>query len=131
MPILQVKLSAVPTAEAGASLTTKLVDLTTRVLHKKAQLTAVVLDYIAPEHWYVGGASLAEQQKSSFYLDIKVTEGTNTKDEKARYVAEVFALMQEFLGALHSASYVYIDEVQADAFGYGGCTQEYRSIAEK
>jgi 4-oxalocrotonate tautomerase len=131
MPILQVKVSTYPSAELSKAIATTLVDITAQVLHKQPSVTAVAIDFIPPEHWHVGGATLAEQQQSSFFLDIKVVEGTNTKDEKARYVAEVFAAMRDLLGALHNESYVYIHEVRADAYGFGGVTQEYRYVSNK
>ena len=40
--------------------------------------------------WFAGGRSLAEQKLASFWLDIHVSEGTNTKDEKADYIAATF-----------------------------------------
>lgn len=68
---------------------------------------------------------------STFYLDIKVTEGTNTKNEKAAYVKQVFAGMEAILGRVASASYIVIHEVHADAWGYQGETQEFRYIKGK
>ena len=60
-----------------------------------------------------------------------VPDGTNTKDEKAAFVAAVFKRMGELLGPLHSVSYVHANEVRGDAYGYGGLTQEQRYIAGK
>jgi len=97
-------------------------------LHKNPDITAVAIDFINPNHWIVGGKTLAEQGKSSFYMDIKVTDSTNTKDEKAQYIAAVFAKMSDLLGELHSESYIYIQEVRDDAYEFGGLTQEYRYI---
>jgi len=57
-----------------------------------------------------------------------VTEGTNTNDEKARYVQAVFDSMSTLLGELAPASHVVIDEVHADAWGYAGQTQEFSYI---
>jgi 4-oxalocrotonate tautomerase len=71
---------------------------------------------------------LAEQGKRSFYLDIKVVDGTNTKDEKAAYVAAVFDAFARLLGDLHDESYIFVHDVRADAYGYGGQTQEARYI---
>src|ERR687894_636081 len=82
-----------------------LAEVTARVLGKNPQITAVTVDYTAPEHWIVGGKSLAQHGKASFWLDIKVVDGTNTKDEKAQYLSEVFALMRRILGDLHEESY--------------------------
>jgi hypothetical protein len=41
-------------------------------LHKDPGVTAVVIRYIAPESWFVGGDSLTGQGLKSFHLDIKV-----------------------------------------------------------
>lgn len=81
-----------------------------------------------PEHWIVGGRSLAEQGKNSFYFDIKVVDGTNTRDEKAQYIAEAFAALGKLLGNVHEESYIYVQDVRAHAYGFGGLTQEYRYI---
>ncbi len=131
MPILNVKLSANPSPELTKTVATTIVDLTAQILHKKPTLTAIAIDYVDPQNWIVGGTTLAQQQKSSFYLDIKIVDGTNTKGEKAQYVAEVFAAMERLLGNLHSESYIYVHDVRADAYGYGGKTQEYRYIASQ
>ncbi len=34
-------------------------------------------------------------------------------------------------GPLHNESYLYVDEVRGDAYGFGGLTQERRYIAGK
>ena len=39
--------------------------------------------------------------------------------------------MSELLGSIHNESYVYIEEVKADSYGYGGKTQEFRYIKSK
>jgi 4-oxalocrotonate tautomerase len=67
--------------------------------------------------------------RSSFFLEVRITDGTNTKAEKAAYVAAVFRAMGELLGSLHAESYVHVHDVRADAYGYGGLTQEHRFIA--
>ena len=81
--------------------------------------------------WFAGGKSLAEQSLASFWLDVHVSEGTNTKDEKAAYLAALFQRMGELLGPLHEESYAHVDEVKGDAYGFGGLTQERRYIAGK
>jgi 4-oxalocrotonate tautomerase len=132
MPILNVKVSSKPSTELSEAIAKGLVEITARVLRKRPEITAVAIDYTAPEHWIVGGSSLAQQGKASFWLDIKVVDGTNTKDEKARYLSEVFAFMGQILGTgLHEESYVLVHEVPADAYGFGGLTQEHRYIESK
>jgi 4-oxalocrotonate tautomerase len=126
MPILNVKVSAVRTPELSARITETLLELTSRVLGKKREITAVVIDYVDPRDWFVGGKSLAELKQSSFYFDVKVVDETNTKAEKARYVAEAFEAFAGLLGNLHHESYVYVQDVRATTYGFGGKTQEHR-----
>jgi 4-oxalocrotonate tautomerase len=126
MPILNVKVSAHRSAELSRRITETLLELTSRVLGKRRDLTAVAIDYVDPSDWFVGGKSLAELKKASFYFDVKVVDETNTKAEKARYVAEAFEAFGRLLGELHPESYVYVQDVRASAYGYGGKTQEFR-----
>lgn len=87
MPILNLKVAAEPSPALAARLAAGLVDITSAVLGKRPDITAVAVDFVRPEHWIVGGRSLADHGASSFWLDIKVVEGTNTKDEKGEVPA--------------------------------------------
>jgi 4-oxalocrotonate tautomerase len=126
MPILNVKVSGTKSAETTKQITDLLLDITTRILKKKREVTAIAIDYVDRDCWMVGGRLLSEQGKNSFYFDIKVTDETNTKDEKAQYIKEAFEGFEKILGNLHEESYVYIVDVRATAYGFGGKTQEYR-----
>ena len=126
MPILNVKVSAKRSAELSRRISSTLLELTSRILGKDPKVTAIAIDYVDPEDWIVGGAPLSEQGKSSVYFDIKITDETNTKAEKARYISEAFAAFAELLGNLHEESYIYVQDVRATAYGFGGKTQEYR-----
>ena len=128
MPYLHIQLSLPASAAVASEVGALLTDLTASILQKKHELTAVSVEFVDPHYWFIGGASLASQQLRSFYLQIQVTAGTNTKDEKARYVAQVFAGLESLLGPLAPASYVVVQEVPADAWGYQGRTQEYRYV---
>lgn len=131
MPYLNAKIPAGQSAETASKVAAVLADLTVEVLKKKRELTSVAVEFIPPAQWFIGGPSAAAQNVATFYLDIKVTEGTNTKEEKAAYVAKVFAALEAVLGPLHPASYVVIHEIHADAWGYEGATQEFRYIQGK
>ena len=126
MPILNIQLSAPRSPDLSRHITQLLLDLTTRLLGKDPALTAIVLTHIPPGDWSIGGTTLAEHGLHSAYVDIKVTDETNTRAEKAQYIAEVFAGLQALLGPLHSHSYVHVHEVRATAYGYGGLTQGQR-----
>jgi 4-oxalocrotonate tautomerase len=126
MPILNVKVSAAKSPQLTQQIAELLLDLTTRILKKKREVTAIAIDYVAHDCWVVGGHLLSEQNKNSFYFDIKITDETNTKDEKAQYIREAFAGFERILGNLHEESYIYVQDVRAASYGYGGYTQEYR-----
>jgi 4-oxalocrotonate tautomerase len=130
--------SSRPTQAAGtaheafqADVAAAVTELTAKILHKDPKVTAIIVKVIDAADWFAGGTSLAEQKLASFWLDIHVTEGTNTKDEKAAYIAAMFKRTGELLGPLHNESYLHVDEVRGDAYGFGGLTQERRYIAGK
>ena len=126
MPILNVKVSGVASAERSQQIAQMLSQHTQEILNKKPELISIAISYIDPVHWIIGGETLAIQKKSSVYLDIKITDETNTKSEKAEYIKEVFKSFEGLLGDLHHESYIYVEDVRAAAYGYGGLTQEYR-----
>jgi len=126
VPILNVMVSAKKSGEMTSRISSILLDLTTRILRKDPKVTSIAIEYVDPEDWIVAGKSLAEQGKSSLYFDIKVTDETNSKAEKAQYIAEAFDAFARLLGNLHEESYIYVQDVRATAYGYGGRTQEYR-----
>jgi 4-oxalocrotonate tautomerase len=126
MPILTVKIGAKRSLETTQRVSTLLIDLTARILRKPPQVTVIVIDYVDPADWIIAGQSLAERGLASFTFDIKVTDETNTKDEKAQYIREAFEGFGKILGDIHEESYIHIDDVRAAAYGYGGRTQESR-----
>jgi 4-oxalocrotonate tautomerase len=131
MPYLNIKLGASPSPKITSNIVNTLTDLTAEILKKKRELIAISVEYVDPAAWFIGGSALTEQAQSSFYLEIKVTEGTNTKDEKSMYVSRVFAALESILGSVAPASYIVIHDVHADSWGYQGQSQEYRYIRGK
>ena len=126
MPILNVKVSGQKNMATTKAINELLLDLTHRILGKKKEVTAIAIEYVEPDCWLVGSKLLSEQGKNSFYFDIKITDETNTKDEKAQYIKEAFLGFEGILGNLHEESYIYVQDVKAASYGYGGKTQEYR-----
>ncbi|MDQ0323652.1 4-oxalocrotonate tautomerase [Pararhizobium capsulatum DSM 1112] len=95
------------------------------IMRKRPDVTAVLVDVAEPGSWAIGG----EPATVAAHLDVKVTRGTNTHEEKARFVAEVAAMFRKVLGPdLPIATYVVVDEIEADAWGYDGVTQEERRL---
>jgi 4-oxalocrotonate tautomerase len=128
MPFIHVLVGALGSQDLTARLAAAVQKLTCTHLNKDPALIAVAIQYIAPDQWYVGGQSLAAPNRTSAWLDIKITDATNTKLEMATYIAAVFAAFTDLLGPLHPASYVLVHPVPASAYGYGGQTQERRYV---
>jgi 4-oxalocrotonate tautomerase len=132
MPLITVSYSTsreTPSLKSDIAATVS--ELTAGILHKDPRVTAIIVKSVDAADWFAGGKSLAEHKLASYWIDIHVSEGTNTKDEKAAYLAEVFKRMAGLLGPLHEETYLHVDEVKGDAYGFGGLTQERRYIAGK
>ena len=66
MPILNIKTSAPSSQEMTAKIASGVAKLTEDILKKKPEVTAMTIQYVDPEHWIIGGRSLAEQGIHSF-----------------------------------------------------------------
>ncbi len=128
MPYLNVRLTTEESKEITEKLVSLLMDRTSTVLGKNKNVISIDVTFTSPRRWYVGGSSMEELGEVTFYLDIKITEDTNTKEEKSRFIQEVFTGVDKLLGPITPASYIVIDDVKADSWGYQGKTQEFRFI---
>lgn len=129
MPIINISITGQPDAALSASIARQVTEITATQLRKDPTITAVAVTYIDPQHWFAGGKSLAEHGTKTFWLDIKVVDGTNTKLELEAYLKAIFAAFGSLLGGVHEESYAFVHEVPAGAYGYGGKTQEFRFIS--
>lgn len=130
MPSLTLKIAGPVQAPAIKELVEQVVALTTEVLGKKKEVTTIAVDLVPAGQWFVAGRPLAAG-RTAFFLEVNVTEGTNTKDEKAAFLKGAYTAAEAVLGALEAASYIAVREVRGDAYGYGGVTQEHRYIQSK
>jgi 4-oxalocrotonate tautomerase len=126
MPYLHIQISgpqddalAQRVAETGTELTAKL-------LGKNREHTAVVVDFIAPSRWFIAGKPLAGAPKRSYHWMVSITDETNTKREKADYLAAVHEAMDALLGGAAEHSYTHVADLRGSAYGFAGRTQEYR-----
>ncbi|HZS65166.1 MAG TPA: tautomerase family protein [Xanthobacteraceae bacterium] len=99
-------------------------ELMGRVMRKVPALTAVAIERIEPDNWTIGGAPPASGRAA--HVDVKVTEGTNSQQEMALFIKEAHALLKTTFGELPLATYVVVHELPADAWGYGGLSQQAR-----
>ena len=123
MPTLNLLLCPPQPAELRRQLAQALTDITARTLAKRAEVTAVLIDERQPAQWFIGGRT---PTKPTALLDISITAGTNTAEQKAAFIQQAHALLAEVLGeagALEEASYVVVHELPAGDWGYDGRTQ--------
>lgn len=128
MPYLNVRIARNESSDVAEKVVSALMKRTSELLGKKSEVTSIAIDFVSPDLWFVGGERVSTQDAVTFYLDIKVTDGTNTKNEKAEYVKNVFSDFEAILGDITPASYIVIHDVRADSWGFQGKTQEYRFI---
>lgn len=126
MPYLHIQIAgarddALATRTAGVAA-----ELTASLLGKDRALTAVVVEFIEAARWFIAGAALATDAPRSYHWQVSITDETNTRAEKGRYIAAVHAAMGELLGTVAEHSYVHVADLRASAYGYGGRTQEAR-----
>lgn len=128
MPMLTVLLATEPSDALAAEVAADLLDLTTRLLHKRPDLTAVAVQFVDPAHWFIGGAALAGAPQPAAFVEVRVSDETNTPAEKARYIAAAFAALGRRLGPLHPVSYVQVQDLRPTTWGWGGRTQAARAV---
>jgi 4-oxalocrotonate tautomerase len=123
MPTLQLKLSPPLPAERLSTLARRLTQLSTDVLGKRSELTALTVEELWPGRWFIGGRTAPQ---ATAMLEIRVTRGTNSEEEKEDFIAAAYDELEHQLGSLAEASYVVVQEVAATDWGYGGRTQAAR-----
>jgi 4-oxalocrotonate tautomerase len=129
MPFVNIKVAGFSLApEQVQRLQSEATRMMAEVMRKKRESTAVLVEQVDAAKWTVGAVPV----RAAAHLDVKVTAGTNTPDEKRRFASEVMALMRSVIGpALNPVCYVIVHEVSGDAWGYDGRTQSDRAADAK
>lgn len=121
MPYIQIRLHSphpLNTAHLGSEATR----LMAEVMHKKREVTVVEVD-TTQSAWHADGKPVSGL---AAYVDVKITAGTNSAEEKARLLKELQALLERQLGPLAAPAYVVIHEIPVTDWGYGGRSQSSR-----
>jgi 4-oxalocrotonate tautomerase len=126
MPYIHVQVSGPADNDLAGRVASAATDLTARLLGKDPAVTAVAIDFIDARQWFIGGKPVSQGTQRSFHWMVSITDETNTKREKAAYLAAVHQAMGELLGGVAEHSYVHVADLRASAYGYGGQTQEHR-----
>ena len=128
MPYLRVRIASPKTTVTAQKVAAMLTQLAVDKLGKASAVAAVDVHFTDPNEWFIGAKSVSETNATSFCVDIKITESTNSRDDKASFVKATFDQMSQLFPNVALTSYVVLQDVASDSWGYGGKTQEYRYI---
>lgn len=123
MPYIEVHLHPAPSDAQAKTLANGITDAMVNIMHKRREVTAVHISGATPMLWHIGGSTITGP---TAYVDVKITEGSNSREEKAALIAHLNGLLQQTLGDLAEASYIVIHELPGTNWGYAGCTQAER-----
>lgn len=123
MPFARLTLSHEPSLDQGRQLCTELTDLIANALGKRRDLTSVLIEVPGAHRWTVG----ADEQPAAAHLEVSVTAGTNSEEEKTAFIASAMSLLRRTLPDLHPATYIVVKEHPATDWGYDGRTQADRA----
>ncbi|MCB1784858.1 MAG: tautomerase family protein [Gammaproteobacteria bacterium] len=124
VPYISVQLQPRPTERQAALLARGITEAMAEVAHKRADVTAVRIGGADAVLWSIAGRPC---DGVTAYVDVKITAGTNSGNEKATLLRRLHALLADTLGGLAEASYIVIHEVPGEDWGYAGVTQADRA----
>lgn len=128
MPYINIRTAGEPlTSQQIKQLVTGTTKLMTNVMGKKAELTSVRIEPAESFCWGLGGELVSDRQNRAAHMDIKVTDGTNSDEQKAAMVEAGHGLLAKVLGSLPEATYVVIHDLPGGNWGYAGKTQAARA----
>lgn len=127
MPFIHIRIAGkILAAEAMTVLQDEVTGLMERLLRKKRPLTAVLVETAPVNGWSVGALPVPV----AAHLEASITAGTNSVPEKAAFIAAAAACLKHHCGdGLPVATYVILNEIGAESWGYDGQTQAARRPA--
>ncbi|MEJ2611545.1 MAG: tautomerase family protein [Candidatus Thiodiazotropha sp.] len=125
MPYIEVTIDPTPTPEQATKLAAGITEALQKETHKRPEVTAVRINSREALLWTINTAKL---RQTTAYMEIKITQGTNSHEEKSSLIARLHQLLLDTLGELEPASYIVLHELPAENWGYAGLTQAHRTI---
>ena len=128
MPTLTLKIAPLQNPERYQALAAALTRITADTLGKRPEVTAVIIEDFPAARWAIGGQPVREP---TAYLEISITAGTNSAEQKTAFIATAHAELVRQLASgskLAEASYVIVRELPAGDWGYDGRTQRSRQL---
>ncbi|MFF3747344.1 tautomerase family protein [Streptomyces kronopolitis] len=106
-----------------------LTDLAVSALGKSAARTTVHVHPAPADHFFIAGRPVHDA--TGAHVEVSITAGTNSAEEKAHFLTGAYALLRETLGILPPVAGVALHELHPESYGYNGITQlaHYRGTA--
>ncbi len=130
MPYINIRLGRNLDQEQRNLLYEKTTSLMNTVMRKRPEVAVVHIQESESQQWSVNSTSIAAKDPVAAYVDIKVTDGTNSPSEKAEMISQTVKMLQDVVGIIQEACYVVIDDIPADSWGYNGKTQAERASSK-
>lgn len=127
MPYINIRVNTNLTNEQKTDLQLETTKLVHEVMGKKKIVTVVHIDESKAGNWSVNGEPLTPDEPVCAYVDIKITEGTNTTEEKSQMLAKTMKMLKHVLSETQLPCYIVIDDVRGDSWGYDGFSQAARA----
>lgn len=124
MPFIRVTHNAQIAPGTEDAIAAGLATLMQDILRKKRDLTSVLVESVPQGRWSVGNA----RPPVAAHLEVTITAGTNTGEEKADFIRQAMALLGSHFGTLPEATYAIIRDIPATDWGYDGRTQASRRV---
>ncbi len=128
MPFININLSRELPEKIQSQLVEGVTQIMKSTLGKKAELTATTITTTKHDKWFIHCDQLANINENSAQVIARISENTNTEEEKARAIEQLYDLLDRLCGPISETSYIMLDEVPMTDWGYGGQTQENRRI---
>ena len=103
-------------------LATGVTELLEQDLLKEPEVTVVHTNLVPTDRWFVDHAE-RHPDTTGAHLEVSITAGTNTAQEKAAFLEHAYALLGDTLGTIPATVYVAIIELDGEAYGYNGISQ--------
>jgi 4-oxalocrotonate tautomerase len=124
MPYIALTIEPTPTPGQAEALARGITHALAEEAGKRREVTAVRITGGEALLWTIDAEPPG---RPTAYLDVKITQGSNSREEKASLIARLQGLLVETLGELAEASYIVIHELPAESWGYAGLTQAARA----
>jgi 4-oxalocrotonate tautomerase len=130
MPYINIRLGKNLNDEQRVLLFAQTTSLMNTVMRKRREVTVVHIQESESQQWSTNSIPLMAKSPVGAYVDIKVTDGTNTVEEKAEMISQTVKMLKDVVGIIQQACYVVIDDLPADSWGYNGKTQAARAASK-